>query len=57
MKLSAAATAAAYTGIVKIEGDTMTLCHSRNGDDRPTKFESPERTTIILIVMKRVKKE
>jgi len=57
MKLLPTATTTAYTGIVKIEGDTMTICYSRNGDERPTKFESPEGSTVILIVMKRVKKE
>mgnify|MGYP000567540699 CR=1 FL=1 len=57
MKLSAAATANAYTGILKIEGDTMTLCYSRNADERPTQFESPQDSTVVLIVLKRVKKE
>jgi uncharacterized protein (TIGR03067 family) len=46
-----------YTGIVKIEGDTLTLCYSRNDDERPTKFESSEGSTFILIVMKRAKKD
>lgn len=55
MKLSALATSTMYTGIVKIEGDTMTLCYSRKADERPTKFESPERSTFILIVLKRAK--
>ena len=57
MKLSGLAASTTYTGIVKIEGDTMTLCYSRNGDERPTKFESPEGSTVVLIVLKRVKKE
>jgi len=57
MKLSDPAKAAAHIGIVKIEGDTMTLCYSRNQAERPTKFESPEGSTVVLIVMKRKKKE
>jgi uncharacterized protein (TIGR03067 family) len=54
MKYSASVT---YTGIIKVEGDTMTLCYSRNADERPKTFESPENSTVILIVLKRVKKE
>ena len=57
MKLSGLAASTTYTGIVKIEGDTMTLCYSRKADERPTKFDSPEGSTVILIVLKRVKKE
>jgi hypothetical protein len=40
-----------------VDGNTLTLCYSRNVDERPTEFESPEGSTRILIVMKRVKKE
>lgn len=57
MKRSAAATTAAYIGIIKVEGDTMTLCYSINQADRPAKFESPENSGIYLLVLKRVKKE
>lgn len=54
MKYSASVT---YTGIIKVEGDTMTLCYSRNADERPKTFESPENSTVMLIVLQRVKKE
>jgi uncharacterized protein (TIGR03067 family) len=54
MKYSAATK---YNGIVKLEGDTLTICYTRNEAERPTKFESLEGSTTILIVLKRVKKE
>ena len=57
LKTSAAASQPSMCGIVRIEGDTLTLCYARTPDDRPTKFESPEGTTIIPILMKRAKKE
>jgi uncharacterized protein (TIGR03067 family) len=50
-------TAITYAGIIKVEGDTMTLCYTRKADERPTKFESPEESATILIVLKRAKKE
>jgi uncharacterized protein (TIGR03067 family) len=42
-------------GIVKIEGDTLTACFAEPGKDRPTKFESPEGGSTILVVHKKVK--
>lgn len=44
-------------GIYKIDGDTLTICLAdKNSTDRPTKFESPDGTNVMLITLKRVKK-
>jgi uncharacterized protein (TIGR03067 family) len=44
-------------GIYKFDGDTLTICLSdKNSTERPTKFESPEGTNVMLITLKRVKK-
>ena len=44
-------------GIYKLDGDTLTICLSdKNSTDRPTKFESPEGTNLMLVTLKRVKK-
>lgn len=44
-------------GIFKIDGDTLTICLAdKDSTDRPTKFESPDGTNIMLITLKRVKK-
>jgi len=41
-------------GIYKLEGDTLTFCYSHK--ERPTKFESPPKSGIYLMTLKRVKK-
>jgi uncharacterized protein (TIGR03067 family) len=42
--------------IVKIEGDTLTICADRKGN-RPTEFTSTPENKTMLLVLKRVKKE
>jgi len=43
-------------GIYKFEKDTLVLCIVM-GTDRPTKFESPEGSEVMLITLQRAKKE
>jgi uncharacterized protein (TIGR03067 family) len=49
----------ASQAIFKIDGDTMTICVAIDPDDaaRPTKFESPGDSQIVLMILKRVKKD
>jgi uncharacterized protein (TIGR03067 family) len=42
-------------GIVKVEGDTMTVAFAEPGKERPTKFESPEGSSVVLAVYKKAK--
>jgi uncharacterized protein (TIGR03067 family) len=45
-------------GIYKLEGDTLIICFPKGGRiERPKKFESPADTQIVLMTLKRVKKD
>jgi uncharacterized protein (TIGR03067 family) len=43
-------------GIYELDGDTLKLCFSRQGGERPTEFASRKGSFTTLIVLKRVKK-
>jgi uncharacterized protein (TIGR03067 family) len=44
--------------IYKVEGDMLTVCYSHDPSaDRPSRFESPKGTRLILITFKRVKQK
>lgn len=42
-------------GIVKVDGDTMTICFAEPGKDRPSKFESSAGSGLVLAVHKAAK--
>lgn len=43
-------------GIYELKDDTIVLCLEANKTDRPTKFEAPEKTRLMLFTFKREKK-
>jgi uncharacterized protein (TIGR03067 family) len=46
-----------FKGILILEGNQLTLCLARPGDDRPTKASSKEGSGHILLVLERAKSE
>ncbi len=45
----------AMPGIFGLDGDAMRVCFDTAGKDRPDKFASPAKSTMALLVLKRVK--
>ncbi len=43
------------TGIYEIKGDTMRVCFTGDGKDRPTEFRTKEGSTQMLFTYKRIK--
>jgi len=43
--------------IYKVEKDTLTICLAEGNAERPTKFESPAGTSIMLMTFRRVEKK
>lgn len=43
-------------GIYDLKGDKLTVCLNSEKDDRPEKFEAPEKTPLMLFVFERGKK-
>jgi uncharacterized protein (TIGR03067 family) len=46
---------AVIEGIYKLKGDEFTICAKVFGKERPAKFESPDGSSIVLLVLKREK--
>jgi uncharacterized protein (TIGR03067 family) len=44
-------------GIVRVEGDTLTICYVGNDLERPKTFDAAEGSGATMLIMKRVKKE
>ncbi len=42
-------------GIYEFKDDKLTVCLNSEKDDRPTKFEAPEKTPVMLFVFERAK--
>src|SRR5262245_25978109 len=45
-----------HLGIYELKGDTLKICFSREGTERPKEFKSEEGSEIMLIELKREKK-
>ena len=43
-------------GIYEFKGDTVVLCLNSEKPERPTKFEAPEKTPMMLLTFRREKK-
>jgi uncharacterized protein (TIGR03067 family) len=43
-------------GIYEFKGETVVLCLNSELPDRPTKFDAPEKTKLMLLTLKRAKK-
>jgi uncharacterized protein (TIGR03067 family) len=43
-------------GIYEVKGDEFKLCVKVFGNDRPTTFDSPEGSSVALVVFKKEKK-
>lgn len=43
-------------GVYEFKGDKLTVCLNSEKDDRPAKFEAPEKTPMMLFVFEREKK-
>lgn len=44
-------------GIYELKGDKLTVCLNSEKDDRPAKFDAPEKTPMMLFVFGREKKK